>query len=341
MRPSTTHETRLDPPPRRRSGRRLRCRAALAGNATVRAAIIVAMTACSGPGPAPDPTPDPTPTAAPAERPAWADRVGPATLRRAVRATAAVERGRVELRTELIGLTGAAGAPDGVDAVGMVHRATFDRPSGRAAAETDMSDLAAVAAADAGGAGDYTVPARMVVDGDSVYTQIGPLAERLGLSPTSWVRRDLDSVLSQGVDSETAALLLAPLGMIEVLLTPARSVEVVGDDEVGGVRAVHLAATLDLVAGRELDEGRSGPETFAGRLHAAGVEDLPVEVWLDAGQVLRRLEVRLEPGLAGRSGPEGLTTVFELHDVGTEPDIVPPAATDVVDAAEVARRSGS
>jgi hypothetical protein len=323
-------------PVRISSPRRTRRRARSARAVGVTAAMIVAMSACSEPGAS-----DPTPQAAAVERPAWADRVGSATLRRAIQVTAAVERGRVELRTELTGLSGAPGAPAGVESVGMVHRAAFDRPAGRAAVETDMSDLAAVGDGDAGGAGDFTLPARMVVDGDSVYTQIGPLADGLGLSPTSWVRRDLDSVLSRGVDSETAALLLAPLGMIEVLLTPARAVEVVGDDEVGGVDVVHLEATLDLVAGRALDGGQSGQETFTARLHAAGVEELPVEVWLDAHQVLRRLEVRLEPGLGGRAGPEGLTTVFELHDVDSDPEIGPPAPADVIDAADVGPRSGS
>ncbi|HEX6238673.1 MAG TPA: hypothetical protein VFZ68_15835 [Acidimicrobiales bacterium] len=271
------------------------------------------------------------------QRPAWAEHVGPSTLRRAVRATATVERGRVEVRTELTGLGGADGAPEGIEAVGMVHRAVFDRRAGRAAAETDMSDLATVAA-DA--TADYTRPARMVVDGDSVYTQVGPLAGELGLSPESWVRRDLDSVLDRGIDSETAALLLAPLGMIEVLLTPVRAIRVVGDGVAGGVDAVHLAATLDLVAARALDPEPSGSDTFTARLHAAGVGDLPVDVWLDAGRVLRRLAVRLDRGLVGGSGPEGLTTTFELHDVGVDPGISPPEPADVVDAAEVARRSG-
>ncbi|MFP3900731.1 MAG: hypothetical protein ACLFXM_07730 [Acidimicrobiia bacterium] len=291
------------------------------------------MTAHEEPGRGPEPVPE----TGGGRRPAWAEHVRPATLRRAVRVTATVERGRVEVRTELTGLGGADGAPEGVEAVGMVHRAVFDRAAGRAAAETDMSDLATVAA-DA--TADYTRPARMVVDGDSVYTQVGPLAGELGLSPGSWIRRDLDSVLDQGIDSETAALLFAPLGMIEVLVTPVRAIRVVGEGVAGGVDAVHIAATLDLAAARVLDPERSGRDTFTARLHAAGVGDLPVDVWIDAGQVLRRLEVRLDHELVGGSGPEGLTTTFELHDVGVDPGITPPEPADVVDASEVVRRPG-
>lgn len=299
--------------------------------------MIIGMTACSDHGPPDSPgaaSDAPAATVRAPDQPAWVGSVGTRTLRRAVRATAAVEQGRVEWRTELEGLAANGAVPGGVDTVRLVHRAAFDRTTGRASVETDMSDLAAVVD-EVGGVGDFTLPARMLIDGDSVYTQVGPLAETFGLSPTVWIRRDLDSVLAQGVDSETAAVLLAPLGTLDILLTPALAVEVVGGDEVRGERVVHLRATLDLGAGAAVGGGGQGSHSFGARLRAAGVDHLPIDVWLDAGQVVRRLDVRLDPGLAGGSGPEGLTTTFELHDVGVDPGIRPPAATDVVDAADV------
>jgi hypothetical protein len=96
----------------------------------------------------------------------------------------------------------------------------------------------------------------------------------------------------------------------------------------------HLRANLDLVGG---PEGGPPEGSFEARLAAAGVDALPVDVWLDGHGVVRRMVVAIEA--AGE-----MTTTFEVFDVGAvdEDDVAAPDPGDVLDASElrVDRRPG-
>ena len=282
------------------------------------------------------------------------------TILRAVEATGEVESARVELQTTYTGLGAMRDAPPGVDAVRMVQRAAFDRASGRAEAESDMSELAEVLqGTDESVPGDYTLPTRFVIDGETVYAQIGPMARAVGLDPSSWIRRDLAGFAAQSIDNETAALLLDPLGMLRLLARPVTDVRSAGDDEVRGVAATHLTATVDLrassggssggaagaphtngsSAGSSGSGGSNGSGAAAGsgddlveaRFRSVGVDELPVGVWIGADGVVRRLEFSLD---AGSGGSGGLTTTFDVYDVGESLDIALPDPATVVDQAD-------
>lgn len=276
----------------------------------------------------------------------------PATIRRVVEATAAIERARVELQTVYVGLGRLRDAPPGVDQVRMVQRAAFDRPAGQARAEGDMSELATVLeTTDESVPGDYSLPTRFVVDGETVYAQIGPMARAIGLEPTSWIRRDLAGFADQSVDNETAALLLDPLGMVSLLARPVKAVRGGGDDEVRGVATTRLTVTVDLtpragagpVGNGEAASNGSAAGAGAGgeleaRFHAIGVDELPVDVWVDGGDVVRRLEFRLAAGGGDVGQRGGVTTTFDVYDVGEPVDIAIPDAADVVDQADLPTR---
>lgn len=299
-------------------------------------------------------------------------------LRRAVEATSAVERARVELQTAYTGLARLRDMPEGVDDVRMIQRAEFDRPAGRVRAESDMSELAAVLeTADESVPGDYSLPTRFVIDGDTVYAQIGPMARAVGLEPTSWIKRDLIGFADQSIDNETAALLLDPLGMLGLLARPVTDVRSVGDDDVRGAPTTHLTATVDLRPRPAPPSGPtpstnstpstngSSPSTTNGgegddaptpapapegdleaRFRAIGVDELPVDVYIDADHIIRRLEFRLDAagagagggGESGSSGQGALTTTFDVYDVGDPIDIPLPSSADVVDQADLQSR---
>jgi hypothetical protein len=295
-------------------------------------------------------------------------------LRRAVEATVAVERARVELQTVYTGLARLRDVPAGVDDVRMIQRAAFDRSAGRVRAESDMSELAAVLeTADESVPGDYSLPTRFVIDGDTVYAQIGPMARAIGLEPTSWIKRDLVGFAEQSIDNETAALLLDPLGMLGLLSRPVTAVRSVGSDHVRGTATTHLTATVDLrarpapapapgstpstngsspsgVGGTGDDHGddhpaagEAAPEAeLDARFRAIGVDELPVDVHIDANHIIRRLEFRLDaPGSGGGSGAAGqgaLTTTFDVYDVGDPIDIALPGSADVIDQADLQSR---
>jgi hypothetical protein len=265
--------------------------------------------------------------------------------------------------------------PAGADDVRMIQRAEFDRPAGRVRAESDMSELAAVLeTADESVPGDYSLPTRFVIDGDTVYAQIGPMARAIGLEPTSWIKRDLVGFAEQSIDNDTAALLLDPLGMLGLLARPVTAVRSVGYDHVRGAATTHVTATVDLrprpapapapsstpstngsspsssAAGHHRaggdgaggdddrsaggDAGTHAPEgDLEARFRAIGVDELPVDVYIDADHIIRRLEFRLDA-----SGQGALTTTFDLYDVGDPIDIPLPASADTVDQADLQSR---
>ncbi|HET6775819.1 MAG TPA: hypothetical protein VFH36_21080, partial [Acidimicrobiales bacterium] len=217
--------------------------------------------------------------------------------------------------------------------------------------ESDMSQVAeALGAAGPRLEGDWSQPARVVVEAGTVYSQLGPMAESLGRSPEEWSRAELaDLVGSAAVaDNDALALALDPLGPLDLLRRPVVEIgEPPGGgpggegrtggrdgDEVRGVATRHLRASLDLVGG---PEGGPPEGSFEARLAAAGVDSLPVDVWLDGHGVVRRMVVAIEA--AGE-----MTTTFEVFDVGAvdEDDVAAPDPGDVLDASElrVDRRPG-
>lgn len=240
---------------------------------------------------------------------------GPATLDDAVATTRRVESARVELRTTVAGPSGP---------VVLVHRGGFADGGARARAESDMSQVAgALEAAGQHLDGDWSQPTGIVVDGDAVYSQLGPMAEALGRAPGDWTRARLADVAAPGaaVENDTLALVLDPLGPIDLLRRPVTEIGIVGPDDVRGVPTEHLRASLDLTGG---DGGEPPAGSFEARLVAAGLASLPVDVWVDADGIVRRLVVSV--GAAG-----SMTTTFEVFDVGADVEVVAPDPDDVID----------
>ncbi|HKY66467.1 MAG TPA: hypothetical protein VJM49_08865, partial [Acidimicrobiales bacterium] len=62
---------------------------------------------------------------------------------------------------------------------------------------------------------------------------------------------------------------------------------------------------------------------FEGRLASAGIDALPVDVWLDAEGRVRRLVVALDDAGA-------LTATFAVDDVDADLAVTPPDPADVV-----------
>jgi hypothetical protein len=288
---------------------------------TVGAAVgmIVGMTASAGE------TPDEPPVPPVGSEPA--SDLGPSTLTAALVATRAAASARVELATTVPGPAGP---------VTLVHHAAFTDGGLRASATTDMSQAAA-ALADAGHplAGDWSHPAGVVIDGDAVYAQLGPMAAELGRAPSDWTRSRLADVAHARAENDTLALVLDPLGPLDVLRHPVVEIGEVAPDEAGdeagddagdATGARHLRARLDLsgaAPGADGSNGGGAPVTFEGRLLAAGFDSLPVDVWLGEDGTVRRLELKVE-------GAAALTTVFDVYDVGGDVTIDVPDPEDVI-----------
>ena len=289
-------------------------------------AMIGGMSACAGDPPDDPPDEPPSPAADGTDE---ASGVDDTTLAGAVAATRGVAQARVELQTTVV-------APDGP--VALIHRATFTDGGLRAAAESDMTQAAA--ALEAAGQqleGDWSHPTGVVVDGDAVYSQLGPMAEALGHEPEDWVRARIADVTAAGAENDALALALDPLGPLDLLYRPVRELAVVDDatdatdatDGAGGEAAGRLrgVATRHLRATLDLSGAQAAPAaSFEARLVAAGIDALPVDVWLDDAGVVRRLRVSLDS--AGT-----MTTTFDVYDVGADVTVEPPPADRVVEVA--------
>jgi hypothetical protein len=223
------------------------------------------------------------------------------TLVRALETTRAIESGRVEVAFVLTRLGHAPDLAPGGRLPVATYRVAFDRRAGRVDVEADMSGAAGVVgmrAADGGA--DFTVPARLVAVDDVVYARGGPMAATIGRAPTDWVRLDRASLVDRGPQGDAVSLLFDPFGPLQVLGEATAGARVVGHDEIRGSPATHLA-------------------THAGRRGRAA----PVDVWVDADGVIRRLEIRLSGGVGADDG--ALVTTVDLFDVGHPVDVTAPA----------------
>jgi hypothetical protein len=222
-----------------------------------------------------------------------AGAVEPRILMRALEATRAVESGRVAVTTALTGFDVPDPPPGGRLTVAR-YRVAFDQRAGRAAVEVDMSDAAGPpGAAVSNGAG-------LVAAGDVVYARAGPMAAVVGGAPRDGVRADRAAVAARAASSDAARLLLDPFGPFAVVGDAIGGARVVGHDVIRGSPATHLATSAELGAGAT-----------------------PIEAWIDADGVIRRLEVRL--ATPATDGPGAVVTTIELYDIGAAVDIAVPA----------------
>jgi len=67
----------------------------------------------------------------------------------------------------------------------------------------------------------------------------------------------------------------------------------------------------------------------------SGLTTIPVEVWLDADGLVRKLSFEFSAAQPGGSEQSDVSITFELWDYGEDVAIELPAASEVVDASAV------
>ena len=110
-----------------------------------------------------------------------------------------------------------------------------------------------------------------------------------------------------------------------------------GSEPVRGVPTSHYRATVDL--GKVADVL---PSRDRGQLHAAlakliaqtGTSKIPVNVWVDAHHLVRRLALALSLSTGAQRAQLNMT--MELFDFGPTPSLNPPPAGEVFDATQTA-----
>jgi hypothetical protein len=263
-------------------------------------AIVIAVSACAGGSSDGGRSAG---SAAPASAP-----VDRAALIRALEATRAVQSGRVEVTTAITDLDGEPHPPPGGRLTVAEYRVAFDRRAARVEVEADLSAAEGDAsvdprAGDVGGRGARPA-ARMIAAGDTVYAQGGPIAA-VGRAPGDWFAVERGAFEDRRPSGDTAALLLDPLGPFGVIADAGGDVRVVGPDVTRGSPVTHVATHAEL-----------------------GGSTVPVDAWVDADGVIRRMEIGLagaaDPAGAARAGAGRVVTTVELFDIGHAVAITPP-----------------
>ena len=169
-----------------------------------------------------------------------------------------------------------------------------------------------------------------ILVGSSVYMQL-PAAEEGALAPTPWVTAQLGAVSSASGFSFSPTGDASPSDALG-LLRGAGAVSEVGSETIRGVATTHYHAVIDL---------NRYPSAVPASLRAAAAENsarlerltgqstLPLDVWIDANGLVRRLALDLS--VCSSAGTVAATMSMDLYDYGRQPAVTPPPASEVTD----------
>jgi hypothetical protein len=221
----------------------------------------------------------------------------------------------------------------------------FDFTGNRGRMTLDYSGLLEALGADAEQARGL-MPDQMIMDGTVMYMRMPALASvRPG---KSWLRLDIVAMAAQqGLDTGALTSQLGqndPSKFLEYLRGASERVTEIGPDEVRGVQTTHVHAVIDLTRAPDglTDEQKAQYEQAIAQLSSqSGLTEIPVDVWVDADGLLRRMVMNAGFGAPDGSGPVSMLMTMDLYDFGVVVDVDAPSASKVVDFSEIAALGAS
>lgn len=221
----------------------------------------------------------------------------------------------------------------------------FDTPAKRSQMTIDLSSLAELmqqvgsslggkVTGDLGNPGDWKLVA--IQDGDVVYLNFPLIAKELPDGKT-WVKgnaEDFSKTDTSGLDQFGSLSGMDPRDIFGFLKAVSGSIESVGTEEVRGVETSHYRATLDPAKLTELvpAEQRKALGGVDEAARQAGLTELPLDVWIDEDQRIRKLSIDLDTKMPGSDESVRASFVVELYDYGTPLELELPPADQVADA---------
>jgi hypothetical protein len=178
-----------------------------------------------------------------------------------------------------------------------------------------------------------SVPIDSVVTGNVLYMR-SSLFSRFGVSgDKQWIKIDLGKLAQQqGIDlSSLANANPTPASALEYL-RGAGHVRKVGTDSIQGVETTHYKVTVDLERAAARSAG-STRRSLRRVIQTTGVKKLPVDVWIDGKNYLRKLAYAQPAGNGG-----SVRVSMKLHDYGPPITVKPPPASSVVDLSQALNR---
>jgi hypothetical protein len=190
-----------------------------------------------------------------------------------------------------------------------------------------------------GAPSDWKVEA--IQDGTRFYVS-SPLFESALPAGKTWISGDLAKIgREHGVDiGQVGAFGKSdPRDMLDVLRSASGDLEKLGDEELRGVATTHYRTTLDadeIAAQLAKTEAQGLADGFADTIRAAGLQEVPIDVWVDEDSLLRRLEMTLTLEQLGSKAESSFS--MDLFDYGQPVDVTPPPAAEVADVAQLRKR---
>jgi hypothetical protein len=150
-----------------------------------------------------------------------------------------------------------------------------------------------------------------------------------------WIKLDVaKSAAALGLNlQQLSAGQSNPAQFLEYLKAAAGATTAVGHEVIRGVPTTRYRGTIDLrkVAALVAPGERAAVSSGLSQLVAkAGVSTIPVDVWVDAQRMVRRMRISLSPSVNGRSLNFALGV--ELFEFGPIAPVLAPAPSEVVDA---------
>jgi hypothetical protein len=227
----------------------------------------------------------------------------------------------------------------------------FDTKAKQASVSFDFSSFALLTGGVLGGSGGEQQPPGpaddpsdwkldAVQDGNVVYIRFPAIASELPAGK-SWVRIDSTKpAQTRGLDLSGFKQFTdeAPGTLLEFLESVSGEIETVGSEELRGVPTTHYRATIDLAKSAALapaGQGEELREMLDDLVEQSGVSKLPVDVWLDDEDRIRKLAMSFGAARQGTEGSFEGSLAFELYDYGADVEIEPPPAEQVVDASKL------
>jgi hypothetical protein len=228
----------------------------------------------------------------------------------------------------------------------------FDEASGRASFAVDMSSFAkllggfvsGLAGPNATDLPDFDDPAawkiEVIQDGDVGYVRFPAVDDQLP-DGKSWMRaREGDAAAGGSFDLDEFEQFAKsdPRELLDLLGAVTSEIETVGSEQLRGVETTRYRAVIDpaelakLAPSGEKAESRTLIDQITAQ---SGLGPIPVDVWIDATGLVRKLSMSIEATDATTSQSSDISMSFEIWDYGESVEIELPPPAQVADASAV------
>jgi hypothetical protein len=190
-------------------------------------------------------------------------------------------------------------------------------------------------------AGNPLSSTRMIMDGTDIYMQLPPDAAT-GFGGKSWLKIDAAAEAgSSGIDINALSTQSGnPSENLEMLLGISDDVTKIGEEKIRDEKTTHYRGTLDFTkaADEEKDDAKKNALLELNKLY--GNQPVPVDVWLDAKDRVRKMEIAIDMSkmtMASTSeAPTGTMRMsMEFYDFGADVNLQLPATDQVITQAEL------